>query len=1146
MKPATSRDLRRHLAAVMFTDMAGYTALMQRDEAAALRSRYRHRCALERSVPGHDGILLQYFGDGSLSIFHSSVQAVEAAIEIQRELGGEPALRIGLHLGDIAYDEQGAYGDAINIAARLESLAVPGGILISEKVFDDIRRHPELAVMPVGSVRLKNVCEAVRTFALAVEGIVVPADSIPTAFATASGLPVELLRRLEDRALRPALATPPTGTFPGRVPLVGRDEETAVLRGLIERAEERTGGTVFFRGPRGVGKSRLVEEVAEFARRRGWTVLSGRAYFAEQRVPFGPFSEAFLPILQGLDPDSLEALAPAGYDALCALFPVLGTSAPRLQEQHGEPGELQAQLFWHFSAMLARLADYRPLLLVLEDLDFADRSSLELLRFVARQSADKAVLLIAVSTGMYPEKRRTLLEIMRSLDATNACTVIDLKPLGRSETGEFVERALHIEAQDTSALAELLFHWTLGNPFFLVSALRGLVEASILRREGRTWQGLGADSLQLPHSVRDAVLAWMGHLSASALQLAELLAVLGREVEYDALLHASGLAERDLARALEELQNHQILTESEDRWRLLYDFRHPLLRETLRSEITLARRRQLHTSVAESLEAYYGDGAEQHADELAYHFGHASPGPDAAKAIRYLAIAGERALRRNANREAAACLQEAFDRIEATPVGPDLEGVKEQVSIPVVMGALARARRRLGETRQSVALWRRMLATAQAADEPERVARLHREIGLTYMAGGVLEEAVDAFEHALNGAREVGDLLLMIRTQLAQAMCFHAAGRGDVAATVVDCALRIAEALNQPAPLGRVHSAALRLHIWTGQLDRVRAHAEKALELSARSGDRGVEFWSHWAMGAMEGLIGNTEAMGRRIEKARALAEEIGSPFLRLETVELGVELAYARGEWDEALAIGEPAIELARSLGQTSILPRLLVWVSRVYLGRADLARADMLTREAWDVSGADRAVADNDFRDVHSVVPAHVGRAAYHLGVGEWSTAVRIAEAGLAIADRTGYVVWAMHHILPIIAEASIHARDLARATEIGRRMRRDAEAVGHPLGLAWADACDAVLTWLQGDPVSGVIALRKGAEALESIPLKFEAARMRRQLAARLSETGDRESAIEQLKHVHEVFRRLGAEHELDKTTDQLGELDAGPGD
>ena len=291
-------------------------------------------------------------------------------------------------------------------------------------------------------------------------------------------------------------------------------------------------------------------------------------------------------------------------------------------------------------------------------------------------------------------------------------------------------------------------------------------------------------------------------------------------------------------------------------------------------------------------------------------------------------------------------------------------------------------------------------------------------------------------------------------------------------------------------------------------------------------------------------MTGNTAELGERIEEARRLADEIGSPFLQLQTVELTVELAYARGDWDEGVAIGSSAIELARALGQTMILPRLLVWVSLMHLGRSDIEIADELTREAWQVSGADGALTDARYIDVHTVVPAHIGRAAYHLVRNEWDEAIRIAEAGLAIADRTGYVVWAMHHILPIIAEAAIRSRDLVRAQETTRRLREEAESVGHPMGLAWADACDAILTWLQSDPEAGAVALRKGAESLETIPLTYEAAQLRRHLAARLVEMGDRDGAIEELRRAHGVFTRLRARFELGKTIVQFQEIDAKP--
>jgi hypothetical protein len=153
-------------------------------------------------------------------------------------------------------------------------------------------------------------------------------------------------------------------------------------------------------------------------------------------------------------------------------------------------------------------------------------------------------------------------------------------------------------------------------------------------------------------------------------------------------------------------------------------------------------------------------------------------------------------------------------------------------------------------------------------------------------------------------------------------------------------------------------------------------------------------------------------------------------------------------------------------------------------------------------------------------------------------------VAQAGLRIADRTGYVVWAIHHLLPIAAEAALHARDLELANQVGARMRAEAEAVGHPLGLAWADACDAILIWLQGDAQQGAVALRAGAESLETIPLSYEAARLRRQLAARLVEIGQEDRALDELNRAYRVFTRLGARLELEKTLAQLSELGASP--
>jgi tetratricopeptide (TPR) repeat protein len=252
------------------------------------------------------------------------------------------------------------------------------------------------------------------------------------------------------------------------------------------------------------------------------------------------------------------------------------------------------------------------------------------------------------------------------------------------------------------------------------------------------------------------------------------------------------------------------------------------------------------------------------------------------------------------------------------------------------------------------------------------------------------------------------------------------------------------------------------------------------------------------------------------------------------------VQLAYTSGDWGRGIEIGEKAADLARSTGQRTVLPRLLAWLSLIYIGRGDFETARSATEEAWQVARADRAADHLWPTDVHVVVPAHIAVAALHLALGEWRDAIRVAQAGLSIADRSGYVVWAVHHLLPLIAEAALNLRELDLAADTGRRMRAEAEAMGHALGLAWADACDAILTWLESDPVQGAASLRTGVDALESIPLKYEAARLRRQLAGRLFEAGDPAAAALELAGALALFRRLGADPEIERAYRQYEEM------
>jgi TolB-like protein/Flp pilus assembly protein TadD len=173
------RGATRRLSAIMFTDMVGYTALVQRDEPRARRDRDRQRAVLDREIHSRGGRILQFYGDGALSVFDSAIEAVTSAVAIQRELSEEPRvpLRVGIHTGDVVHDDEGVFGDGVNVASRIQSLGTAGSVLISAKVFDEIRNQPQLSAVSLGEFTLKNVQRPVEVFGIATPGIAVPAKS---------------------------------------------------------------------------------------------------------------------------------------------------------------------------------------------------------------------------------------------------------------------------------------------------------------------------------------------------------------------------------------------------------------------------------------------------------------------------------------------------------------------------------------------------------------------------------------------------------------------------------------------------------------------------------------------------------------------------------------------------------------------------------------------------------------------------------------------------------------------------------------------------------------------------------------------------------------------------------------------------------
>ncbi len=921
------------------------------------------------------------------------------------------------------------------------------------------------------------------------------------------------------------------------LPLVGRTEELGFLGNALANAGAGTGGAVFLRGTTGIGKSRLAVAAAEEANRLGLVTVRGQAYKVETGIPYGLWSNAFLPVVREMDASALSVRTRGGEGELVRVVPALGSGAGQSSGVgEGEPGELQTRIHWNFTEFLRRLGERKPVLVVLDDVHWSDPSGLDLLHFATRHLDGSSVLVVCTYNVESKVENPGFEAMETALVSVQNARVLDVGPISAEASGERIRRVFDVEPGISDGLAARIHGRTGGNPYFVGEILKALVDSGSLYLRGGTWLGWEVDDLDLPDSVGAAVAARLGELSPAARQVAHVLAVAGTSATHELFGAVADLEEDALLGGIDELRAKQLVEESAEGSDIVYRFSHPLIQEVLYSEIGLARARSLHRTVGEALERGVGSALDDRTHQLAHHFSLA--GGNDTRVIRYLSAAGREALSRRADREAVAFLGDALSRV-AGDGGDGGDGAAD-LDVLSLREDLARALQRSGDYGAAAEHWQVALALTLERGEGARAARLHGRIGQGAYFRGHYEDALAAYELGLERAVAAKDPVVEAHLRLHKGNALQSLGRAKEAQEEMETALELAESVSDPGLLARVHRGLMILYTYLGNPEKVREHGREAIPLSRAAGDAHVTYWVYWQLAVLEGFLGYTETMEEHIHRCQELAEELRSPVLELWTAEIFIEHAASAGRWDTGIALGERAVAKARVLGQEALLPRLLVFLSLIYLGRGEIERGKACVDEAWERSGA----AVGDMLRVHLVVPAHIGKAAYHVAEGEYEEAIRVGEEGLAIAENSGFIVWAVHRLLPLILEAYVMLDDAPGAAHIEQRLNKYGQRMGNRLAMAWSKAFEGIKVWHAGDIEGSTVLLGEAAEALEALPMIFDGARVRRQLAGRLADLGDREGALRELRHVHDAFLKMKAEGELQKTRVMFRELDVRP--
>jgi class 3 adenylate cyclase/tetratricopeptide (TPR) repeat protein len=880
---------------ILFTDLVSSTQLATSiAPEAADELRHRHFSGLREAIGTHGGAEVKNLGDGLMVAFPAASAALGCAIAMQQDVERANAgthsplgLRIGISAGEATREEDDYFGDPVVEAARLCAVAEGGQIVVSDLVRAAAGRRRDLEFRDLGELVLKGLPDPI----VALE---VPWEP----------------RSADDDAPVPLPARLAVAPFTG---VVGRGDETQVLEDAWKRVAAGNGRElVLIAGEPGMGKTTLAAQCARSVAQSGGWVLLGRAS-EDVAAPYGPFVEA-LGHLVAYVPGELLADHVAQHGAqLERITPALRA---RLVDQPPSastgPDTERYLLFGAVVSLLDLAASAEPVLIVLDDLQWADTGSLQLLRHLMAADHAMRVLFVATYRDSELSASHPLTGTLAALRREHGVTRIDLKGLDDTGVIAFVEAAAGQQLDSTAVgLAHALSRETDGNPFFVGEVLRNLVETgAIYQDDTGTWlPAADLDAMILPDSVREVIgsrAARLGEIGRNVLSLA---AVIGRDFDLGLLARVSDVGEDELLDLLEVATEAALVVEDPD-VAGRFSFSHALVQHTLYSDLGATRRARAHRRVAETLEALYGTDSDDRIGELAFHWASATQPVDSDKAVSYARRAGERALEALAPDEAVRHFAQAL-RFLGQETAPD-----PTLRIDLLLG-FGTAQRQSG-----VADYREtLLEAAHAARELEDCERLvtaalANNRGMFSTVGVVDEERVEVLEAALSATDERDNAA---RARLLARLCSELSWSPfERRLTLADEAKAMARRVGDAETLVEVFTdCAFALRV-PSQLD---AQMAEWLELRENV-DPGVLdpaslYWlcEHSYVDAVRAT--RFDVAQSCLRTMTEVAQRVKQPTLVWNLTTIKASEAVRRGELDEADRLCETAYEIAQASGE-------------------------------------------------------------------------------------------------------------------------------------------------------------------------------------------------------------------------------------
>jgi class 3 adenylate cyclase/tetratricopeptide (TPR) repeat protein len=931
----TALEGERKQVTVLFADLQNFTGLAEQLDPEELHDLMNRLFdILLAEVHRYEGTVNQFTGDGIMALFGAplaledhAARAVEAALAIQesmRKVGDEleasrgrrVALRIGVNTGLVVVGRIGddlrmdytAQGDTVNLAARLQGLAEPGTVAISEATHHLVSGYFDCVSLGRQTVKGKTA-------------------------------PVEVFRPLARRAHRSRIAV---ASEVGFTQFVGRDKELGVLLGAWEEARAGHGRIVTTVGEAGIGKSRLLWEFRTRLGAGSHEWVEGTCVPYGQSTPYLPLADivrALLGLADG-DPEQemeqkitarLRLLGPDAEQAGPALRYFLSLGAAETGMLTLSPQERKERILEALARLGEATSRETPHVFVIENCQWLDAASAEFLTYVATSIPKWPVLFILTCRPGAPEH----------VAPSPAASRVVLQPLDVPERLALARGALGDFPLRPELLAAVV-EKTGGNPLFIEEVVRSLRETDGSR---------GADALRIPPTILDVLAARIDRLPDLAKSALQMASVIGRDFTQRLLARVADRGEGIPAALAKLLELEMIIEKSLDE--AAYMFRQALVQEVAYQGLLVQRRKALHRLIGEAVEEVYAQRLSEHVEMLAHHF---LQGEEWGKAVLYLRQAGAKAAALCANTEAVAFLERALEANARLPESRE----RDERTVDVCLD-LRPPLFQLGRLEEVLALSRKAEALAKALEDEQRLARVYTYLINYHYLKGEPDLAIEYGQRCLGIGERTGDLPLQVLALQYMGTCAHAQGRYRQAVSTLSRNAALIEEHEGKSGLTRggfayVASCGWLGFAWAELGDFDAAHA--AVDKARRAGEASGHAYSEAIAWTLTGLVRNRQGDfdGARpdLERSLAACRERGLAVWRpIPSSILGHTLVRL-GRVAEGLPLLEEGVSLTEALGVKAYLALWTAHLGEGLLAVGETSRALTVAHQALDLARA------------------------------------------------------------------------------------------------------------------------------------------------------------------------------------------------